>query len=92
MEVWIFGKKDCALCQTTKNKIEFFLSRKSLPLSIRFFDLDNLEDLAEASYHGVYKIPTTFIVKGREVLKKWEGKAPASEELERILEKKIGEN
>lgn len=51
VKIKIFGKKDCAKCQTTKNKINFFLRKweKSVkPHQVEFFDVDAVDGLLVA--------------------------------------------
>ena len=83
MEVKVFGKKGCAKCATTKNKIEFFISKWDLKekLKILFMDLDTVEGVTEAALNDVLNIPTTILEKEGSILKRWDGEVPNSDEL-----------
>ena len=89
MKIKIFGKESCSLCQSAKKKISFFLAHWNVSnqVEVTYFDMDTAEGLAEGAYYDVGKIPT--IIAEREdgqLIKKWEAKAPLSEELKETLE------
>ncbi len=86
-ELKLFGKKGCAKCESTKNKIEHLKKEISQNFSFDYYDLDTLDGLTEGSYYGVYQIPTTIIVENGIVVKRWEGIIPPTEELLEILER-----
>jgi len=87
MQVKIFGKKDCAKCRTTKNKIEFFISKWNLKekLKILFLDLDTVEGLAEGALNDVLRIPTTILERDGNVLVRWDGEVPNSDEFKNYI-------
>ena len=82
MKVKVFGKKDCAKCETTKNKFEHFIEKNKYQdgAILEFFDMDSVDGNAEGAYHDVLKIPTTIIEKENEVLARWDGEVPNSAE------------
>ena len=82
MKVKVFGKKDCAKCETTKNKFSHFILKNSYAdkVVLEFHDMDTVEGMAEGAYHDVLNIPTTVIEKEEQVLARWDGDVPVSEE------------
>jgi len=82
MKIKVFGKKDCAKCETTKNKIKHFITKNNYQDSaaLEFYDMDTVDGVAEGAYNDVLKIPTTLIERKEEVLARWEGEVPNSAE------------
>ena len=83
MEVQVFGKQNCAKCQTTKRKIDHLLEKRGLAseVALRFHDLDTPEGLAEGAFLDVGKIPTTIVnVDGCDT-RRWDGELPHSEDV-----------
>ncbi len=82
MKIKVFGKKNCAKCETTKNKLNHFIKKNNCRNSatLEFYDMDTIDGCAEGAYHDVLKIPTTLIEKEDEVLARWEGEVPKSDE------------
>jgi hypothetical protein len=82
MKVMIFGKKECAKCETTKNKFNHFIEKNNLKgnAELEFHDMDTTDGLAEGAYHDVLKIPTTVIEKQQKILARWDGEVPKSED------------
>ena len=84
MKVRIFGKKDCAKCETTKNKFNHFLSKSNRinDVGLEFYDMDTVDGMAEGAYNDVLKIPTTLIESEEKILARWEGEVPKTEEFQ----------
>jgi len=83
MEVKIFGKPNCEFCKTTMKKFETFFGRWSIDknqIPLTFYDMETVDGLAEGAFYGVTKIPSTVIQEGEDVLQKWHGKVPLSNE------------
>lgn len=83
MEVKVFGKPGCEYCKTTMKKFETFFGRWSIDESkakLSFFDMESVDGLAEGAFYSVTKIPSTVIEQGSEILKRWDGVVPLSEE------------
>ncbi|MCD5397335.1 thioredoxin family protein [candidate division NPL-UPA2 bacterium] len=87
MEIKIFGKKNCAKCQTTKNKLHFFLKKWDIgdKIKVSFYDMDTVEGLSEGAFYGVGKIPTTILENGGREMVRWTEKVPKSEDLKKYL-------
>ena len=70
MKIKIFGKSDCAKCETTKNKVRHFIGKWDAQekVDIMFHDMETIDGMAEGAYHDVLEIPTTIIEKDEEVL------------------------
>ena len=82
MKIKVFGKKDCAKCETTKNKFNHFISKNNYSdkVDLEFHDMDTVDGMAEGAFCDVLKIPTTVIEKEDATIARWEGEVPNSEE------------
>ncbi len=87
MNVKIFGKKGCAKCETTKNKITHFIKRWDIAEKVKlsFYDLDTTDGMAEGAYSDVGEIPTVIIEKNDTQLARWDGEVPKSKEFQPYL-------
>jgi len=87
VEVKVFGKPGCEFCKTTVKKFETFLSRweqkDAVPLN--FYDMETVDGLAEGAFYSVTKIPATVIEKNGELVARWDGKVPLSEEFKQFF-------
>ena len=83
MDVKVFGKPGCEYCKTTMKKFETFIGRWNIDqsqVSLTFFDMETVDGMAEGAFYSVQKIPATVIEKQSDVLKRWDGVVPLSEE------------
>ncbi|MFC1560181.1 hypothetical protein ACFLZ2_04805 [Candidatus Margulisiibacteriota bacterium] len=82
MKITIFGKPDCEFCKTTRKKFETFMSRWNITdgVELTSIDMTTPDGLTEGTLLSVIKIPTTIIEKNGEVVGRWDGKVPLSEE------------
>ena len=83
MEVKVFGKPGCEYCKTTMKKFETFIGRWNIDqsqVSLTFFDMETVDGMAEGAFYSVQKIPATVIEKQSDILKRWDGVVPLSEE------------
>jgi len=83
MEIKVFGKPGCEYCKTTMKKFETFLRRWNIDpalVGLKFYDMETVEGLAEGAYYSVIKIPSTIIKEDGNILARWDGKVPISEE------------
>lgn len=87
MEVKVFGKPGCEFCKTTMKKFETFLSRWELKdgINLSFFDMETVDGLAEGALNSVVKVPTSIIEKDGQVVGRWDGKVPLSEEFKKYF-------
>jgi len=87
VEIKIFGKKNCARCQTTKNKFHFFLQKWNISaqVPINFYDLDTVDGLAEGAFLSVREVPTTILDSGGEEKARWTGEVPKSKDFKKYL-------
>ena len=91
IDVKVFGKPGCEFCKTTVKKFETFLGRWNIAetdVKLSFFDMETVDGLAEGAFYGVTKIPATVIEKRADVLARWDGKVPLSEEFKGFFEDK----
>jgi glutaredoxin len=83
MEVKVFGKPGCEYCKTTMKKFETFFGRWNIDESkvkLSFFDMETVDGLAEGAFYSVIKIPATVIERNSDVLQRWDGIVPLSED------------
>jgi len=84
MHVKVFGKPGCEYCKTTMKKFETFFGRWNIDESqvkLSFFDMEtDVDGLAEGAFYGVQKIPATVIEQKGDIVKRWDGVVPLSEE------------
>jgi thiol-disulfide isomerase/thioredoxin len=83
LEIKVFGKPGCEFCKTTMKKFETFLGRWKIDaekVKLDFFDMETVDGMAEGAFYSVTKIPSTVIEKSGDMLARWDGKVPLSEE------------
>jgi hypothetical protein len=87
MEIQVFGKQNCGKCESTKHKIEHFITRLGLVERVQFtfFDMDTVDGLAEGAFYDVYNVPTTIIRNNGSDLVRWDGVVPDSLELKQYF-------
>jgi hypothetical protein len=88
MVIEIYGRQNCQLCENARKKIAHFLDRWEFNGSVRlvFQDIDTAAGAAESDFYDVFRIPSVLLKKGGdEVVARWDGKAPPSEELHQRL-------
>jgi len=89
MEVKVFGKPGCEYCKTTMKKFETFFDRWKIDqtkVPLTFFDMEQVDGLAEGAFYSVSKIPATIIEKEGSILARWDGAVPLSEEFKEYFE------
>lgn len=88
MIVKIFGKPDCALCKTTKNKWYFLLQQWGLLPDVKliFFDLNTVDGLTEGAFYAVTAMPTTVLENGGKIISRWDGVIPPTEGIQNALQ------
>ena len=88
----VFGKKGCAKCDTTKNKLSHFLGRWELEHKVEmvFHDMETVDGRAEGAFHDVDEIPVTIVETNGRSVARWEGNVPNSKSVRLILEESVG--
>ena len=89
MQVKVFGKPGCEYCKTTMKKFETFFGRWNInqsKVNLSFFDMETVDGLAEGAFYSVSKIPSTIIEKENNILQRWDGVVPLSEEFKNFFE------
>ncbi|MFH1867940.1 MAG: thioredoxin family protein [Candidatus Omnitrophota bacterium] len=88
MKIKVFGKKDCAKCETTKNKLNHFIKKNNYEdkIILEFQDMDTVDGMAEGAYYDVLKIPTSIVEKDDEVMARWDGEVPKTEDFSKAIE------
>jgi len=79
MEVKLFVRDDCPRCPAAKKAVEGLQN-------VSVYDVDSIDGLAEASFHGVLSTPSVLVFdsSGREVAG-WRGEAPDPGMLHSVL-------
>ena len=87
MVVEVFGKDNCAVCQTTKRKLSHFLKKwgYSDRVDMVFVNMDTVEGMAEGAFRDVNDVPTTIVSDDGETFGRWEGAVPPSDEVREVL-------
>jgi hypothetical protein len=88
MIIEIYGKQGCALCESAKKKIAHFLKQwdQAGKVQVVFHDMETIEGAAEGDFFDVFDIPSVLLKdQDNEVLARWDGQAPPSDELQKRL-------
>ena len=86
----IYGKQGCDLCHSARRKIGHLLNKWSMgdEVEVKFMDTDTVDGAAEADFFDVFEIPSVLIKESKdEVLARWDGEAPPSDELKESIER-----
>ena len=83
MQVNVFGKNDCAKCETTKHKVSHFLAKCGVAhaVELNFVDMDSIDGMAEGAFQDVHEVPTTIIEADGQAVARWDGAIPDSKAL-----------
>ena len=87
MQVHVFGKQDCAKCESTKHKLEHLIGKLGVADRVRlqFFDMETVDGLTEGSFRDVFDIPTTIVERDGEDVVRWEGTIPSTAAIKQYL-------
>jgi len=87
MQVQVFGKQNCAKCETTKHKVAHFITKLGLggKVEMQFFDMETVEGLTEGAFRDVFDVPTTIIQNEGQDLARWEGTIPPTADIKKHL-------
>ena len=88
MKIEIFGKQDCARCETTKKKVTHYLQKWNMTDSVElaWIDLDTVDGRAEGAFQDVMNTPTVILKNDDDELHRWDGVVPDSNEMRSLLE------
>ena len=92
MHIEIYGKQECDLCHSARKKINVMLKKWSMDedIEVKFMDTDTVDGAAEADFFDVFEIPSVMVKEGQDdVLARWDGEAPPSDELKASLEETL---
>jgi len=89
MKIEVFGKENCAVCESTKRKLAHFLEKWGCAdgVDMTFVNMDTVEGMAEGAFQDVSEVPTTIISCDGKTWGRWEGAVPPSEEVKEALSK-----
>ncbi len=87
MKIKVFGKKGCAKCETTKNKIHHFVTKweADKKVEVSFHDMETVDGMAEGAFNDVLQIPTTIVEKDNQVVFRCDGEVPLSDQIKEHL-------
>ena len=87
MQIDVFGKQDCAICNTTKRKLGHFLAKWELAGSVpmKWVDLDTVDGSAEGAFEDIFEVPTVIVRHEGEEVRRWAGTIPDSEDFRRAV-------
>lgn len=88
MVIEVYGKRDCGLCKSAKRKLEHLLKKWQLDsnVGVKFLDVETEYGAAEGDFYDVFEIPSILLkTLEKEVIARWDGQAPPSEELRAAL-------
>ena len=94
MQVVVFGKDNCAVCEATKKRVNFLIEKMGVGDHVKpqFVDVESVDGRAEAAFHDVFDaIPVTVISNDdQQALARWEGEVPNADELRSHFESAAG--
>jgi thiol-disulfide isomerase/thioredoxin len=74
MPVKMFYKSDCGKCPATKEVLQ---ALEGLGATVEYYDVEDVDGMAEAAYYSVMATPTTLVLKDDdEEVKGWRGDTP----------------
>jgi hypothetical protein len=87
MQIDVFGKQDCAKCETTKHKVQHFITKLGVTdrVTFTFHDMDTVDGMTEGAFRDVFDIPTTIIHSDGQDLVRWAGAPPPTAEIKQFL-------
>ena len=88
MRFEVFGKPDCVLCQSTKDKLTHLLTKGQAAdaIGLSFVDMNSIQGRAEGAFYDVRHVPTTLLWSDdEEPLARWEGCIPPAAEIKTFL-------
>jgi hypothetical protein len=85
MIIEVYGKQECELCKSAKKKINHMVNKWHVEetVEIVFQDIETLDGAVESDFHDVFEIPSVLLKSRatRDVVARWDGHAPPSDEL-----------
>ncbi|MFW6107266.1 MAG: thioredoxin family protein [bacterium] len=89
MHIHVFGKHDCAKCESTRHKLQHYIRKLGVDEKVRltFIDMDTVDGMAEGAFRDVHHVPTTIIERDGDAMARWSGMIPASSDLKQYLGK-----
>jgi len=87
MQIEVFGKQNCAKCETTKHKIQHFMTKLGVgeKVAFTFHDMDTVDGMTEGVFRDVFDIPTTIIQRDGQDLVRWAGDIPPTADIKNYL-------
>ncbi|MEO0095144.1 MAG: thioredoxin family protein [candidate division WOR-3 bacterium] len=79
-KVYIFGRQNCPVCKDAYEKFCYFKEKKGFKASVKYFDIDTVEGMAEGAFYEISDIPTIIIFEDDQEIVRWSKKPPVSEE------------
>ena|GEM_PF-1656763 len=88
VKIRVFSRKSCPNCEIAKKTVEQFIQSHNLQnlVKVEMHDLDTVNGLAEGAYWDVMSVPTLIVMRGNNVLARWDGIVPKEEAIEKVFE------
>ncbi len=84
----VYGKRNCALCDSTKAKLGHLLGKLGADEDalVRFVDLDTVQGRADGAFYDVRAVPTTIVrADSGDELTRFAGTIPPSEAIRGLV-------
>lgn len=81
----VFGKKGCPICKNVHRKIEYFKNNYLPESKVSYYDMEEVDGLAEGAYRDISEVPTVVLEKNGKELERWEKIPPTYKRLKEIL-------
>ena len=87
VRIRLFSRKQCPNCIVAKEMLSKFVENQKLQglVKVEHYDLDTVDGLAEGAYWDVISVPTTIVIRGDDVVARWDGVVPKEEEIEKVI-------
>ena len=88
MRFEVYGRQGCNLCKSAHKKLTLFLEKQGVggDVELNFVDMETEDGAAEGDFYDVFHVPTVLLLKDdSQILGRWEGKPPATQELEGLI-------
>jgi thiol-disulfide isomerase/thioredoxin len=87
MQIEVYGKQDCGLCEAAKKKVARYLEKWEMTdeVDVVFRDMETVDGAAEGDFYDVFDIPTVLVKDGDELVDRWDDHKFSSQWLRQAL-------
>ncbi|MEA3229343.1 MAG: thioredoxin family protein [archaeon] len=84
MYIKVFWQRNCPNCPAAKSVVRDVV--KSTTVEFSEFDINDIDGMSEAAFHGVMATPTTIVVDSNDSeIASWRGQTPTKEDLLNVI-------